>query len=147
MRKIQTTKEQSELRRLSQACFLLLAAACENIRDHSVPNYSGASSCAGKFCTNATLVSQRLEGCSLLDISAFLLHSQSFMRSPKTKPHMGNEQERVRPSCDLPGLMSLHALRPNNPRYASLIETWPCCYRPRGTRRRESSAGKRATRS
>ncbi len=48
MRKIQATKEQSELRRLTQAYFHLLASERENTRDLVLPNCADASSCAGE---------------------------------------------------------------------------------------------------
>jgi hypothetical protein len=60
-----------------------------------------------------------------LDIFAFLFHRQSFMRSPKTKLSMWNEEEQARPSRDLPGHMSQHALRPNNSPYAVLSKFGP----------------------
>ena|ERR1700730_6174372 len=71
MRNIQVTKEQSEPLRLYQACFLLLASERENIRDHVLPNLSGASLCAGEHCTDITLIAQKVKGCSILDIFAF----------------------------------------------------------------------------
>ena len=70
MRKNRATKEQSELPRLIQACFLLLAPERENLRDHILPNDNGASSCAGEQCTEITLVAKKVEGCSIVDIFA-----------------------------------------------------------------------------
>jgi hypothetical protein len=49
MRKTQATNKQSELRRVSQACFHLLASERENICDLVLPNYADASSCAGRI--------------------------------------------------------------------------------------------------
>jgi hypothetical protein len=72
MRNIQTTKEQSELRRLSQACFHLLAFERENICDLVLPNCAYASSRGGEHCTDNRLVTEKMDICPV--VNTFGLH-------------------------------------------------------------------------
>jgi hypothetical protein len=72
MRKIQATKEQSGLRRLSQASFHLLASESRNICDLILPGRADAFSCAEEHCTEATLNIKSTRVCSFCNILAFI---------------------------------------------------------------------------
>src|ERR1700686_1576995 len=72
MRKIQVTKERSELRRSSQACFHLLVLAHENICDLVLPGCADAFSYAEEHCMGARLNTQGTRVCSFWNILAFI---------------------------------------------------------------------------
>jgi hypothetical protein len=93
MRKIRATTEQSELPRLIQACFLLLASDRENIRDHVLPNVTGPFLCAGEQCAENTLITKKVEVCSIVDIFAFWYRIQSFTRSQKADLAFESDRE------------------------------------------------------
>jgi hypothetical protein len=82
MRKIQAAKEQSELRRLSQACFHLLVSERENICDPVLANYTDVFSRGGKTIYNqqfSRIEARRLSRCEhyLILISHLLSHAIS----------------------------------------------------------------------
>ena len=71
MRKNQAAKEQSELRRLSQARFHLLVLEHENICDLDLPNCADAFLYAREHYTHTTLVTEKTDGCSVVNTFIF----------------------------------------------------------------------------
>src|ERR1019366_9579605 len=72
MRKTQAAKEQSGLRRLSQASFHLLVSESRNICDPVLPGCADAFSCAEEHCTEAILNTKSTRVCSFCNILAFI---------------------------------------------------------------------------